>query len=119
MRNLKLTGVVTICAALTIAGCQGLSEKDVGAAGAVASALPAPVVEELTVLCRQSTGLLARLDRPGVPGKVSAIGVFPKAFCAPVLATGSLPATADANAPAWLRDVLSATRAAMVIAGML
>lgn len=78
------------------------------AAQATQVALPPQDVAAMTDACRQAQPSLNVATGSGMPAQLSGTAVYPKAFCAQLLA-GTAPPTAAASSPAWLAKALAVT----------
>jgi hypothetical protein len=68
--------------------------------------------------CQLAAPALEVAVTPGLPEKVRETAIYPKAYCDQLLA-GTVPATTDANTPAWFDKTLAALKIVARAAGII
>lgn len=95
------------------AGCTG---AQVAATGTQV-VLTADQLAGVEQLCQAALPGLTAASAPGLPATVSQTATYAQAYCTQLLAGGP-PATTTASTPTWLSSVISATKVAAQIAGI-
>jgi hypothetical protein len=87
------------------------------AAAAATVTLSASDLAQMRQVCAAVQPDLAAATAAGAPKQVSAVAVYPQAFCAQ-LAAGGTPATANSGSPVWLGKTLGLLQTAAQLAGL-
>ena len=107
-----LAGVASI--ALGLAAC-AVSSPSASSAGT--AVLPPAQAAQVQQMCAATAPALAAATSSASPSEVSAVAVYPAAYCSQLASTGVMPSTTTSGTPAWLTTTITAVGVAAQLAG--